>query len=189
MEKLKALWGDVQTWFSGLTQRERRLVTAAGAATVAFVLFLVLYTSATSAAATRRRTADKERKLREAVELAQSYREAEQARRQTEQQLSGNNLQLISYLEERGSAAGLEIPTLNPRGDVMLGDGKIVESSVELTLTDVPLAQFFAFISEIERGPGLIRVKRLRVEPRPNTETLTAWVNIAAYRTRPGNAQ
>lgn len=184
MERIRAMFGEVQTWFSGLTQRERRLVTIAGAATVAFALFLVLYTSATSASTTRRRMAEKERKLAEAAQLAQSYREADQARRRTEQQLSGSNLQLISYLEERGTAAGLEIPTMNPKGDVVLGDGKIVESSVELTLTDVPLAQFYAFISEIERGPGLIKVKRLRLEPRPNNETLTAWVNIAAYRTR-----
>lgn len=184
MERLKAVWGDVQTWFSGLTQRERRLVGMAGAATVGFALFLILYTSASSASATRRRIDEKERKLQDAVELAQSYREADQARRRTEQQLSGSNLQLISYLEERGTEAGLDIPTMNPKGDVVLGDGRIVESSVEPTLTDVPLAQFYAFLSEVERGPGLIKVKRLRIEPRASNETLTAWVNIAAYRTR-----
>lgn len=184
MEKLRALWGDLQAKFSALSARERTLVSIAGAAVVVFALFLILYTSASNASATRRRTADKLAKLQTAQQLAQSYREAELVRRRTEQQLSGNNLQLISYLEERGTRAGLDIPAMNPKGDVSLGDGKIIESSVELTLTDVPLAQFYNFLSEVERGPGLIKVKYLRIEPRPGTETLTAWVNIAAYKMR-----
>jgi len=185
MERIRALWSELQTRFMGLTQRERMLVTVAGAAVLVFVLFLTLYTSASNASATRRRTADKLAKLQSAQELAQSFREADALRRRTEQQLQGSNLQLISYLEERGTAAGLEIPAMNPKGDVALGDGKIVESSVELTLTDVPLANFYNFISEVERGPGLIKVKHLRIEPRPGQETLTAWVNIAAYKMRP----
>lgn len=182
MERIRALWSELQTRFSALTARERTLVSVAGAAVLVFALFLILYTSASNASSTRRRTAEKLGKLQQAQELAHNYREAEGARRRTEQQLSGSNLQLISYLEERGTAAGLEIPAMNPKGDVALGDGKIVESSVELTLTDVPLAKFYNFISEVERGPGLIKVKYLRIEPRPGQETLTAWVNIAAYR-------
>ena len=33
----------------------------------------------------------------------------------------------------------------------------------------------------VEAGPGLVRVKYLRIEPRLKDETLTAWVTVATY--------
>lgn len=184
MDKIKALWADLQTWYGGLTQRERTLVAIASAAVVAFVLFLVLYTSAMGAASTRSRTEQKLLKLAEVQELAANFREAERVRTALERQLTGNTTQLVTYIEEIGSRAGLQIPTMNPKGDVPLGDGKIVESAVELTLTDVTLDKLYRFLTSIEGGAGLVRVKYLRVEPRPANQTVTAWVNIATYKMR-----
>lgn len=182
MDSIKALWSELQARFLGLSQRERTLVSIAGAAVLAFVLFLVLYTSAAGADATRRRTEQKLGKLREAQELAESYRESDRLRQATERQLSGGNFQLISYIEEQGTQAGLDIPAMNPKGDLPLGDGKIIESAVELTLTDVAIDKLYRFLTTVENGPGIIRVKYLRLEPRPANQTVTAWVNIATYR-------
>lgn len=181
MDKLNALLGDLQAAFQRLSARERRLVSIAGVAVAAFVVFFILFSFANSAARYRRNIESKQLQLREAQTLAESYSEAERARQDVERQLSSGAVQLISYIEEKGTAAGLEIPTMNPKGDVALGDGKIVESSVELTFTDVNIRKLYDFLTSVERGPGVVKVKFLRLEPRPANETITAWATIATY--------
>ncbi|MBI3185219.1 MAG: type II secretion system protein M [Myxococcales bacterium] len=182
MEKLRTLISDAQASFARLTERERRLVGIAALAVVGFVVFLIAFSFSSSADAYRRRTQDKLSKLGEVQALAASYRDAEQQRQGVERQLGASNIRLISYVEEKGTAAGLDIPTINPKADVTLGDGKIVESAVELTLTDISLGRLVDFLSLVEAGPGVVKVKNLRVEPRVASETLTAWVTIATYR-------
>lgn len=182
MEKLKSLVAEAQTAFSRLTTREKRMVSAAGGAVAIFIVFMVLVSFSSSATAYRNRTEQKLRTLGEVDALAASYREAEQARQAVERQLTASDVKLISYLEEKGTAAGLNIPTINPKPDVPIGDGKIIESSVELTLTDITLRNLVEFLSQVETGPGIVKVKYLRVEPRPANETLTAWVAVATYR-------
>ena len=83
---------------------------------------------------------------------------------------------------EKGKQAGLEIPSLTPRGEIPLGDGRIVESNVELTLTDVALPKLVDFLGALEQGPGVVRVTFLRLEPRPKDGVLTAWTKVTAYR-------
>jgi general secretion pathway protein M len=181
INSLRARIAYVQAWFSGLTTRERRLVAIAAGAVCAFVLFIVFYSFSSTAAATRKRTETKIAQLQQVQALAASYREAEQARQNVERQLSQSDVQLISYLEDKGTNAGLDIRSMNPKGQVPLGDGRIVENSVEVTLTDVELDNLVAFLSEVERGPGVVKVTRLRLEPRPENEKITAWATIATY--------
>ena len=181
-ERLRALLADVQTWLQRLTPRERRLVTVAGSATCGFVLFLILIAFSASAAGYRRRTEQKLNKLRDVQTLAASYREAQQSRQAMERQLSTNKVSLMTYLEEKGAGAGLSIPAMNQKPEVLIADGKIIENSVELTLTDITINRLVDFLSAVERGPGVVKVKYLRVEPRVSNQTLTAWATIATYR-------
>ncbi len=181
MERLRLLWSDLQTWYLRLSPRERVMVTSAGAATVVVVTLLVLFLLSTSADATRRRTESKLQRLAEAEQLATGYAEAERARKQAEAALTAGDVSLLTYVTEKGKSAGLEIPSLNPKGDVPLGDGRIVESSVELTLTDVALPRLVDFLGALEQGPGVVRVTFLRIEPRPKDGVLTAWTTVTAY--------
>ena len=182
MEQLKALFAEIQSRFQQLSPRERRLVTIAGSAVGIFFLLVLLFSFASTAASYRRRTEQKLIKFREVHALAANYRDAEQIRLRTEQQLKSSNLSLISYVEEKGTSAGLSIPTMNPKGEVPLADGKIVESSVEIMMPDVRIDRLVAFLTEVERGPGVVKVKYLRLEPRPAAENITAWATIATYR-------
>jgi general secretion pathway protein M len=183
MDRIRALLSDVQTWFQRLTARERRLVVVAGSAFIVFILFSVLISFSTSAASYRRRTEEKMTKLKEAQMLAASYGEAERSRKDLEQKLTGGpKLSLITYVEEKGTAAGLSIPSMNPKPDVTIADGKIVESSVDVTIQDVSINRMVDFLSAVERGPGLIKVKSLRVEPRIKDQTVTVWATISTYR-------
>ncbi len=185
-ERLRLLWSDLQAWYLRLSARERVMVTAAGGTTVVVVTFLVLFLLSSSADATRRRTELKLRRLAEAEQLATGYAEAERARKQAEAALTAGDVSLVTYVSEKGKAAGLDIPSLNPRGDVQLGDGRIIESSVELTLTDVALPKLVEFLGSLEQGPGVVRVTFLRLEPRPKDNVLTAWTTVTAYRLKGG---
>ena len=182
MERLRLLWSDLQGWYLRLTARERVMVGAGGGGGLVFLVFLTLFLLAIAADSTRRRTENKLQRLAEAEQLATGFAEAERARKQAEADLTGNAVSLISYLEDKGGQAGLDIPSLTPKGEAPLGDGRIVESTVDLTLTDVQLTKLVNFVSAVERGPGVVRVKSLRVEPRPKDGVLTAWTTVAAYR-------
>lgn len=186
MERLRLLWADVQAWYLRLNPRERVMVTSAGIATVVVVTFIVLFFFSSSADATRRRTESKLQRLAEAEQLATGYAEAERARKQAEAALTSSEVSLPTYVDEKGRKAGLDIPSLNPKGDVPVGDGRIIESSVELTLTDVSLPKLVDFLGSLEQGPGVVRVTFLRIEPRPKDGVLTAWTTVTSYRLKAG---
>ncbi|MFL5318288.1 MAG: type II secretion system protein GspM [Myxococcaceae bacterium] len=182
MDQLKQLIAPVQTWFQSLSLRERRLVLMAGSAVLVFVLLMTFLSFSSSARSYQKRTDQKLTQLTEVQQLAMSFHEAEQARANVENNLRRSDVKLITYLEEKGTAVGLDIPTMNPKGDLPIGDGTIIESSVELTLTDITLTKLVDFLNAVEAGPGVVKVKYLRVEPKPANENLTAWATIATYR-------
>ena len=181
-ERLRILWSDLQAWYLRLNPRERLMVSVAGGATVVVVLFITLFLLSSSADATRRRTQTKLQRLAEAEQLASGYAEAERARKQAEAALTSSEVSLPTYVDEKGRHAGLDIPSLNPKGDVPMGDGRIIESSVELTLTDISLPRLVDFLGSLEQGPGVVRVTFLRIEPRPKDGVLTAWTTVTSYR-------
>ena len=162
------------------------MVLATGGAVATFVLFLIFMSFSNTASSYRKRTDQKLEKLREVQTLAASYREAAQERQALEQQLTGSDVRLMSYVEEKATQAGLTVPNMSPKNDVGIGDGQIVESAVELTFTDVDLRKLHDFLTSVERGPGIVKVKSLRLEPHDAAETLTAWTTVATYKLKPG---
>ncbi len=177
---------DAQAYWSRLTQRERTLVSVAGGAVLVFALLLTFVSFNSAATTYRRRTEEKLKKLAEVQQLAASYREAEGARQALEQQLTQSDIRLRSYVLEKGNSVGLDIPIMNPKPEVALDDdGKIVESAIELTLTEISLPKLVSFLSTVESGPGLVKVRYLRLEPRPAQELLTANLIVATYKMKP----
>jgi general secretion pathway protein M len=178
---MRQLLNNLQNSFATLSSRERKMVLGAALAVGVFVVFLVTWNFASSAESIRKRTQAKIARLEEVQDLAATYRDAKGVQEAMEQRLAASNVRLISYLEEKGNKAGLTIPSINPKADVTLEGEKIVESAAEFTLTDVPLNRLVDFLSAVEAGPGVVKVKYLRIEPRLKEETLTAWVVVATY--------
>lgn len=187
MSKIKELLTTAWTWYQGRSESERRMLAALAVVVTCFALFMTWFSFSNSAASIIRRTASKRTRLQQAEVLAASYQNSQRKRAALERKLSDNNLQLISFVGDKGTAAGLVIPSLNPKGDTPIGDGRIIENSVEVTLTDVKLPALVTFLSSLERGPGLVKVKRLRIEPNPSSGVLTAWATIATYRLKGGS--
>jgi general secretion pathway protein M len=181
LSEVTALRTSLAGSFATLSQRERRMVVAAGLAVTCFVIFMVLFSLGSKADTIRRRTQEKLVKLDEVQALAAGYREQKAAREALERQLQGSNIRLTSYLDDKAAKAGLTLSTFTPKADVQLENSRIVESGEELTLTDVKLNRLVDFLNTVEAGPGLVKVKSLRLEPRPSTETLTAWVIVSTY--------
>jgi general secretion pathway protein M len=183
MNPIRQLLNDLRARFEQLSAREKRLVMAAGGAVLLFILFITVVSFSNSANAHRRRTQEKLAKLQEVQQLAASYNQATAARNAIEQQLTSLDVRLLSYISDKASAAGLDAPNMTPKGEVALGgDSKIMESSMELTFTDVDLRKLTDFLRSVESGPGIVKVKYLRIEPRPATDTLTAWATVATYK-------
>lgn len=187
MSAITDLQATIQTSFGALSSREKRMVGGAGLAIAVFVVFMVSFSFSNKADAIRRRTAEKLLKLDEVQTLAAGYRDAKARQDALEGQLRASNVRLVSYLEEKAKPAGIELPSINPKADVPLEGSKIVESAVEVTLTDVKLNRLVDFLQAIEAGPGIVKVKYLRLEPRPNSAipengTVTAWLTVATYK-------
>ncbi len=182
---MKELIARLQTQFSTLSQRERRLVMVVGGVFALFIVFMVTFTFSSKADAIRSRINGKARQLDEVQTLAAGFRDTEAKRAAVESQLKASNIRLITYLEEKASKAGLELPSINPKADVTLEGDKIIESAVELSLTDVKLNRLIDFLTAVEAAPGgLVKVKYMRIEPRVANETLTAWLTIATYKAK-----
>lgn len=182
LEQLRTLRASAETAFARLNQRERLAVSGASAVAVLLFLFVVFFTLGNTAANTRQHTTQKLQKLEQAEALAATYREAQSAREEAENQLRMSNVSLVSYVEDKGVVAHLEIPAMTPKGDSPLGDGKIIQSSVEMTLADIKLGQLVEFLTGVEKGPGVVKVTSLRLEPHVANENLSAFTTISTYR-------
>jgi general secretion pathway protein M len=171
----------IQNSFSTLSARERRLVTVAGLVVSVFVVFMVTFSFANKATAIRNRTTTKTEKLAKVQDLAASYNQSRAQREMAERQLAASNIRLSSFLEDIAKQKGVDLPTINPKADVAIEGTKIVESSVEVSLTDVKLNRLLEFLAAVEGGQGVVKVKYMQLEPRVASESITARLQIATY--------
>lgn len=182
MSAITDLQARVQQQLAALSAREKKMLGGALAAVSVFVVFMVIFSFGNTADKIRDRTAKKIVQLEEVQTLAAGYRDAKAKQDALENQLRLSNIRLVSYLEDKAKPAGIDLPSINPKADIPLEGTKIVESSVEVTLTDVKLNRLIDFLQSVEAGPGIVKVKYLRMEPRPAQETVTAWLTIATYK-------
>jgi len=182
LEKIRAFINDAQRYLTSLTPRER---TFLGAGSGALILFIVLVSAlGLSRAIARREVQIEERTgyIRQIAALAKDFRAQESDRQEMERKLMGANVRLFSYMEELARRKNVTIGDMADRG-VTGGDGKIKETSVDVNMPRISLSKLADFLSEIERGPGIIKVKKLRVRGRYDTkEELDVSVTVATYQ-------
>jgi general secretion pathway protein M len=182
MSALTDLQAQLQSQLAALSAREKRMLGGASAAVGIFIVFTVFFSFNNTANQIRDRTSKKIVQLEEVQTLASGYREAKAKQDMLENQLRVSNVRLVSYLEDKAKPAGIELPSINPKADIPLEGSKIIESSVEVTLTDVKINRLIDFMTSVEAGPGIVKIKYMRLEPRPAQETVTAWLTIATYK-------
>ncbi|BDG08988.1 type II secretion system protein GspM [Anaeromyxobacter paludicola] len=184
MEYLRKLRSDLENALSRLSPRERVMVAAAAAAVVLFVLLMVSTSVSRSIRARESRIDDKTRVLSEIGRLAQGYRSAQAERQAMESRLKGPPIQLMSYVSQAGSRLGIEVNDLRP-GQSTSGTGsdQVLEDSVEVNLARIDPPRLVQLLRALEAGPGVVKVRRLRISTRSDDPNLVdVTLLVATYQ-------
>ncbi len=171
METLHRLRADLEAWFAKLAPRERVLVSAAALAVALFIVFLVGTKVQRGISAREARIDQKTQDLAQVGKLAQGYRQVQLERTQLEAKLKGPPVQLMSYVAQTGQRLGVEVNDLRPAQSAAAAGDKLVEDTVEVTVPKLDLPRLARFLQDLERGPGVVKVRRLALRTRNDDPT------------------
>src|SRR5512136_3426898 len=181
MEPLRRIRAQVEAFLSRLSPRERVMVSAAAVAVAAFVLFLATTGISRSLSARESRIAQKTQMLSQLGKLTAGYRQAQAERQALEARLKGPPLQLMSFVSQTGAQAGVEVNDLRP-GTPSTSEG-LTEESVEVNLARIDLPRLARLVDALERGPGVVKVRRLRVATRNDDPSLVdVTLQVSAWQ-------
>jgi general secretion pathway protein M len=178
METLRQLRASLEAFAARLSPRERVMVSAAVAAVAAFVLFLVVTGVSRSMSAREQRIASKTEMLSQIGKLTRGYRAAQAERQSMEARLKGPPVQLMSFVSQTGAQSGVEVNDLRP-GTPVTAEG-MTEESVEVNLARIDMARLARLVDSLERGPGVVKVRKIRIATRnddPNLVDVTLQVS------------
>ena len=184
METFRRIRANAQAWFSSLAPRERVMVAAAGLAVALFVVFMVLTKIQRGIDAREARIDQKTQVLAQVGKLAAGYRQAQAERNALEAKLKGPPLQLMSYVAQTGQKLGIEVNDLRPGSAAATSStDKVVEETVEVNLAKLDLPRLAQLLQELERGPGIVKVRRLAVRTRnDDRNAVDVTLVVATYQ-------
>jgi len=167
---IQKLRSDVEGFLARLSPRERAMVSLAALAVSLLALMLISLKVSGTIRARETRIADKTQVLSQVGQLAQEYRRAQADRALLEAKLK-TKVPLMSFVSQTGTRLGIEVNDLRPGQP--LGDkaDKVSEESVEVSFPKLDLTKLTALLTELERGPGIVRVRRIAVRGRNDDPT------------------
>jgi general secretion pathway protein M len=184
MEKLRALLADALAWLAAASPREKRLLALAAGGVLVFIV-LIGWASFSSSIRRAQGSLDEKRDDFEKISrLAAGYGAQEQERQLLEARLRQSPPALMSFVDSTAKNAGVDVGGLSDRGVVAGGQGgKPREMSVEVNLGKVPLDKLVKLLQDIERSPGVVRVRRLRLRKSfENKDVLDVSLNVSAWQ-------
>lgn len=181
-ETLQRARAELEARFSRLSQRERVMVSMAGAAVVAFVIMLIATGISRSTNERQRRIEEKTRVLSQVGQLAEGYRRAQAERKALEGRLRGANVPVMTHVSQTGQALGVEVGDVRPSGAPEEADG-IVTESVEVSLPRIDPGKLGRFLQALEAGQGVVKVRRVRLATRSDDpKVVDATVLVSNYQ-------
>jgi general secretion pathway protein M len=182
LERLKRLRADAEGWVGKLSARERLMVSAAAAAVAIFAIWLVSAAIGSGIDAREARIEQKTKVLSQVGKLAEGYRRREAERKAVEARLRGSPVQLMSHISQAGASLGIAVNDLRPSGAPTESDG-VSEESVEVNLPRIELTRLAALLQNLERGAGVVKVRRIRVSTRSDDPALVdATLLVSTYQ-------
>lgn len=182
MEKLQRLRADLAAWLAKLSPRERVMVAVAAAAVFVFAAWLASHQLSRAIAAREQRIEEKTRVLSQFGKLAEGYRQRQAERLALESKLKGAPVQLLSYISQQGTSMQIEVGDLRPVNAPGELEG-LREDAVEVNLAKVELGKLARFLQALERGQGVVRVRRLRLTSRnDDPRQVDATFTVSAYQ-------
>jgi general secretion pathway protein M len=171
MERLRKLRADAEAWVGTLSPRERVLVTAAAFAVALFAIWLVAHQIGAGVSAREARIEQKTKVLAQVGKLAEGYRRRAAERQALESRLRGAPVQLISHISQTGATLGIQVNDLRPTGAPAEAEG-LREESVEVNLARIEMQKLGQLMQSLERGAGVVKVRRVRVTTRSDDPAL-----------------
>jgi len=182
METWKRLRADLEAWVGKLSPRERVMVTAAAAAVAVFAIWLVSAAIGSGIAAREARIEQKTKVLSQVGKLAEGYRRREAERKGIEARLRGSPVALMSHISQTGATLGIPVNDLRPSTAPSESEG-LREESVEVNLARIDLSRLAALVQSLERGSGVVKVRRVRVTTRADDPALVdATLLVCTYQ-------
>ena len=182
LERLRRLRAGVESWLGTLSGRERLMVTAAAFAVALFFVWLVAHGVGAGISAREARIEQKTKVLSQIGKLAEAYRRREAERQAVEARLKGAPVQLMSHISQAGATLGIEVNDLRPTGAPTEAEG-LREESVEVNLARIDLSRLAHLLQSLERGAGVVKVRRIRLSTRADDPSLVdATLVVSTYQ-------
>ena len=184
LESVQRLRAELLSWLGKLSPRERLMVSGAALAVLVFVGSLLSIQISVSITRREQRIEEKTRLLSEVAKLAEGYRVRQAERQALEARLKGPPVQLLSYISQQGTSFGIEVGELRTTQAPGETEG-LKEEVVEVNLARVELARLARFLQSLERGQGVVQVRRLRLTTRTDDpRQVDATFTVSAYQTK-----
>ena len=171
METLRRLRADLEAWLGTLSPRERVMVTTAAISVGVFVLWLFMHQIGSGVGAREARIEHKTKVLSQIGKLAEGYRRRAADRQALEARLRGSPVQLMSHISQTGATLGIQVNDLRPTGAPVETEG-LREESVEVNLARIEMQKLGLLMQSLERGAGVVKVRRLRLSTRGDDPSL-----------------
>lgn len=182
MERLRRLRADVEAWIATLSPRERVMASVAALAVALFVVWIVAHRIGAGISAREARIEQKTRVLSQIGKLAEGYRRRQTERAALEARLKGAPIQLMSHISQAGATLGIQVNDLRPTGTPTESEG-LLEESVEVNLARIELQRLALLLQSLERGAGVVKVRRIRVSTRSDDPALVdATLVVSTYQ-------
>ena len=178
LDSLKSKLEPLRAAFGRLTQQEQLMVMAGVGVVV--VLFLIILSLAVSGAIDRaeHRVTVKTDQLTQVLQLQGEYRARALER---EARLKELGRRLVSVVEDTARQAGVEIGQLKPEEGEASPEG-IVESRVDLKASNLSADRLQDFLSRLEKGPGVVIVRRLKVTRPYKRDTVDVEMTVTTFK-------
>lgn len=185
-ERLRRVRADVEAWLQTLSARERVMVGAAAAAVVLFVVWMFALSIGSGISGREARIEQKTKVLSQIGKLAEGYRRRQAEKQALEAKLKGAPVQLMSHIAQTGATLGIQVNDLRPTGAPAELEG-LTEESVEVNLARIELQRVAMLLQQLERGAGVVKVRRVRITTRSDDPALVdATLVVATYRVKTG---
>jgi general secretion pathway protein M len=182
MERLRRVRVTIEAWLGTLSGRERLMVTAAALAVAVFALWAVAHGIGAGISAREARIEQKTKVLSQIGKLAEGYRRRQAERQALEGRLKGAPVQLMSHISQAGATLGIQVNDLRPTGVPTDSEG-LREESVEVNLARIDLQRLAQLLQSLERGAGVVKVRRIRISTRADDPALVdATLVVSTYQ-------
>jgi general secretion pathway protein M len=183
MERIRTLLADAQGYLAAASQRERRLIGLMAAGITAFLLMIIWVGFGRSIRKHEDGLEEKRGYFEKVQKLSAGFGREEQERQLLETRLRQSPPALMGFVDGLAKQDGVEIGGMSDRGIRAVGDGHLRESSVEANLGKVSLDKLMRLLQDIERSPGVVRVRRLHLrKSSDNKETLDVTLTVSAWQ-------